>query len=147
MVRLLLRPGLPMIVFVLALLTHGAFGPILACRIDTTERPPVATVQPAAPSVVDVAVSVVPVASPDLGSGADPCTPDRPCQHGPAEGHDADDSAVRAQDTPRAADAVTLPSLPAPQQPEPALPRPSPAAPVPLAAVLAPVAVLCVDRN
>lgn len=157
------RPAAPFVLLLIAVLVYIAFGPVLACQ-DMTQERPVAAV---------VAVTVAPehqtagcpgclpdespdAESPTRGSAAEglpispaephPCTPERPC-HGPSESHAAGDPALRGLDNPRAlvpaVVSACLGSAPVERSVRPA----STSGPVPPAAVLAPVAVLCVDRN
>lgn len=160
------RPAAPF-VLLLALLVHTAFGLVLACH-DTThdmthERPlaTVAAVTEAPEHGTAECPGCVPGATPDAegptrGPAAgelpnpqaetDPCTPDRPC-HGPAGSHAAENSAARGFDNPRDPGPALVPACVEPNRAErPVQPAPVPN-PMPPAAVLAPVAVLCVDRN
>lgn len=130
--RLLSRPGLQLIVLLLAVLAHAGLGVLASCPPAGPDRS--ATVASAA------------VAQPLAGSTGVPdrCLSDAPCQHTPTADHGTE-AAARSHDVPRpVAPAVVVSSLP-PSDPQP------PSAPiaraVPSAAAVALVAVLCVDRN
>lgn len=156
------RPATPFVVLLLAVLVHTACGPLLACH-DTPQNRWMATVATVTVSpdhrtaeCPGCALDEAPHAESPTRSPAaedllppdegDSCTPDRPC-HGPSGSHAAEDVALRGLDSPRDPAPAHVPACLRPDRAErPALPAPK-SSPVPPAAVLAPVAVLCVDRN
>ena len=157
------RPAAPFVLLLIAVFVHTAFGPVLACHTITPEQP-VASV--AAVTALVQETGGCPGCLPDapldaegnasVPANGDPsgspavtglCTPDRPCHHAPAGRDTAVDPAVRGVDAPRDSGPALLSTCFRPDQVEqPVLPAPA-SNPVPPAAVLAPVAVLCVDRN
>lgn len=156
------RPAAPFVVLLLAVLVHTAFGPLLACHATLLEQPvaTVATVTASPESEPAACPGCVPDASPDTESSirttaaedrplspveTDPCTPDRPC-HSPNASDAADDPVLRGLDNPRDPGPALAARLGPDPVERPAVPT-STSSPMPPAAVLAPVAVLCVDRN
>lgn len=140
----LLRPGLPPVTLLLALLLSAALGSILDCHAGTDGHRvhPAAVAEPAGAAAAEPAAALLSAVPP---ARWDPCTSDHPCQHGPADGG-VNAPVVRGPDLPRT-------SEPAASSPCPWPPRAEPQAGAvvldggPAAAALAPLAVLCVDRN
>ncbi|RZT85597.1 hypothetical protein EV383_2472 [Pseudonocardia sediminis] len=147
------RSGVPVLVLLLALLSHTALGPLLACHARTAEATAVsvATVAGADDCVGCPPETETPTAatwSAPGSAGPDGCTAGHPCHHLPSDGHAVDDVGVRASDAPRI-DAAPAPASRCltPERPEPLRVPVSVSGPVPLPGEREPVAVLCVDRN
>lgn len=138
------RPGTPLIVLLLAVLLHTALGPILGCHAD----PPRTAVVPVAAASSSAPAECV-GCSPDQQYSVvlDACTADRPCQDGTAGRHDPLDTVARWTSAPSDDGPAVSAMCDAPPPPQPRVALDPAAVPEPLAAVLAPVAVLCVDRN
>lgn len=152
--------GASLIALLLVVLTHAVLGPMLICY----DEPLMRTVVPAAvavssePAPVDcpecvrdspsqLRVAATPTSWPVAADAADPCTSDHPCQHAPVTRHSTRDGASRALASPRVDAPEPITVCPPLDRDAPSAARVSPTGPVPLPAALAPVAVLCVDRN
>ena len=142
-----LSPGFPLVALLLAVLVHTALGPILACHADVPGRSVAlaAVVEPApcpgcVPKPLADGERAGSTTFPTSPIGWNPCSSDRPCQHGPSGG------GPRAMALP---DGLRDPGPAAPAlrlSPDPQQRQTAPGAdPVP--ARPASVAVLCVDRS
>lgn len=127
--RLLSRPGLPLVFLLLAVLAHAGLGVLASCPPAGSDR--------------SAAVAFAVVAQPVTGV-PDPCTSDAPCQHGTTLDH-GDETAARSHDASRPIAPAIVSSALTPSAPQPL--SMAVACAVPPVAALAPVAVLCVDRN
>lgn len=121
-----------------------ALGPLVDCpdcvgeddgRLDEPARGDEPTEAHAVPVAANTAVDVA------------ECTAHHPCQHEAAEKYPSQDPVVRAQDGPRDSARAAQLSWHEAADPAPLTPGPPSASHRVPAAVVAPVAVLCVDRN
>lgn len=153
----LLRPGVPLVLLLLAVLAHSSLGAILACQLGVEERPvalinAVSDISPAGACpgcLLEQRLATANAAPPGVSPAQpapvqDPCTPARPCQHGPTGEHGTGDLGTRLGGAQRDTGPALVCSVP--NGPPPGRPVVMPNA-APMAAGLTSVAVLCVDRN